>query len=264
MLHKLSVMSGIPESQLESEIQAVHRARRTAEYSYLLNELPSLRASSRDIEPLIRYDDAVHAMHSARIRNTALYSGVRSTIEVIRDRHVPVVAYSESIAYWTEWRVKATELDGLIDVLYTSPDHDLPAGVTVEDLRKRPQHEYGLKGTDHRTVPIGILKPDPAILQQILGDYNVEPYEAVYVGDSLMKDVAMAQDLGVLDVHAAYGVSHDRDGYELLRRVSHWSDEDIDREKRLAARPNIYPTYCLYKSFAELLNLFSFEGKHRG
>jgi len=206
----------------------------------------------------------MHAMNSARIKNTSLYSEVRSTIERIRDRHVPVVAYSESLAYWTEWRIKATDLDGLIDVLYTSPDHDLPAGVTVDYLRKRPRHEYGLKGTDHRAVPIGILKPDPAILQQILGDYNVDPHEAVYVGDSLMKDVAMAQDLGVLDVHAAYGVAQDRDGYELLRRVSHWSEEDIAREKRLAARPSIHPTYRLRESFAELLTLFTFEGKHCG
>lgn len=264
MLEKLSHTSGIPKAQLEPEIQAVHRLRGTAEYSCLLNELPSLNATSAGQEPMVLYDDAMHAMHSARIRHTSLYPGVKHTIELMRQQRLPIVAYSESLAYWTEWRIKTTSLDGLIDVLYTSPDHDFPADVTRDDIRRRPPDDYGLKNTDHRTVQVGTYKPNPAILKRILRDYEVHPHEAVYVGDSLMKDMAMAQDVGVLDVHAAYGVAQDREGYDLLRRVSHWSEDDIARERRLAAAPNVYPTYSLHETFAELLTLFDFEGKRHG
>lgn len=260
MLSRLSEMSGVEEDRLVTEIQAVHRARGTTEYSYLLNELPSLLAIAGDVEPIQVFDDAIHAMHSARVRHTFLYLGVKRTIEYLRNCGVPVVAYSESLAYWTEWRIKATGLDGLVSVLYTSPDHDFPAGVTAEDIRKRPAHEYGLKDTEHRLVPSGTFKPNPLILQQIVKDYDVYPHEAVYVGDSLMKDVAMAQEVGVQDVHAAYGLAQDRQGYDLLRRVSHWSQDDIEREKRLSARSDIYPSYILTESFAELLTLFEFVG----
>ncbi|MDA2810664.1 hypothetical protein O4J56_08460 [Nocardiopsis sp. RSe5-2] len=40
----------------------------------------------------------------------------------VRRRGVPVVAYTESIAYWTEWRMRETGLDGMVDILYSSPD----------------------------------------------------------------------------------------------------------------------------------------------
>jgi hypothetical protein len=73
-----------------------------------------------------------------------------------------------------------------------------------------------------------------------------------------MKDVAMAQDVGVLDVHAAYGVVQDREEYELLRRVSHWTQADVEREREIATAPHVTPTYVLEETFAELLELFDF------
>jgi hypothetical protein len=56
--------------------------------------------------------------------------------------------------------------------------------------------------------------------------------EVMCVGDSLMKDIVMAQGAGVTDVWAKYGESHRRDGYDLLRRVSHWTPQDVERERR--------------------------------
>lgn len=52
-----------------------------------------------------------------------------------------------------------------------------------------------------------------------------------------MKDVAMAQKVGVVDVHAAYGVVQHRPEYDLLRRVSHWTADDVECERGL--RPNL-------------------------
>lgn len=263
MLRKLEGDSGVPRAELEHEIQVVHRLRGTAEYSYLLNELPSLLDIAGDREPMELFDAALHVLNSTRLRATSLYVGVESTLRAIWARDVPIVAYSESLAYWTEWRIRKTGLDGLIDVLYTSPDHDFPAGVSASDIRTLPDEEYGLKRTEHRRVPVGIRKPDPSIVKQIVSDYAVDVADVAYVGDSLMKDIAMAQDVGVLDVHAAYGVAQDRHGYELLRRVSHWSDADIEHERRIATRTEVYPSYQLQSGFSELLQLFDFAGRGR-
>lgn len=264
MLDKLSEMSGIPVERLKEEIRTVHVKRGTTEYSYLLNELPALRATAGDREPLQVYDDAVHKLNSARLRNTRLYPGVRDTLAAIRTANVPIVAYSESLAYWTEWRIRKTGLDGTIVDLYTSPDHEFPEGVTADQLRTRTETEYGLQHTRHHHVPRGVYKPDARILQQILSDYSVHPTEAAYVGDSLFKDVAMAQAVGVNDVHAAYGVAYDHAEYDLLREVSHWSDEDIQREREVAAQPDVIPTYTLQSSFSEVLGLFHFKGGNSG
>jgi phosphoglycolate phosphatase len=146
----------------------------------------------------------------------------------------------------------------LIDVLYSSPDHDLPDGVSFDEIRTLPPEAYGLNETKHREVERGIVKPDARILRCILDDFGFDPAEVVYVGDSLMKDVAMAQRVGVRDVLAAYGIAHGREEYELLRRVSHWNQQDIEREKHLAEQRDVSPSYKLTSGYSELLELFEF------
>ncbi|WP_159930990.1 MULTISPECIES: HAD family hydrolase [Nocardia] len=259
MLRKLEEMSGIPQARLEEEIRAVHQRRGTAEYSALLTELPSLQELHPNENLLQVYDSAIHILNSERLRATRLYPGVKETIEELRRRNVPVVAYTESVAYWSEWRIKKTGLDGLISTLYTAPDHDLPLGLTVNNLRKLPAEEYGLKATEHRHVPKGVLKPDTSILSKIMTDRGLSPRQVVYVGDSLMKDVAMAQRTGAHDVHAQYGVVQNRAEYELLRRVSHWTDEDIQREKAISTGRDLQANYTLAKTFSELLLHFDFR-----
>jgi phosphoglycolate phosphatase len=260
MLQRVSELSGVPIATLEPEIRRIHQERGTAEYSYLLNEVPSLVLAAGHSQPSEKYDEAVHAGNSARKRATMLYPRVRETLDTLRAAGVLIVAYTESVAYWTEWRIKHTGLDGVIDVLYSAPDHDLPSGVSLVDIRRRPASEYGLKSTVHRSVPRGALKPNVAILRAILEDCERTPDEAVYVGDSLMKDIAMAQAAGVLDVHAAYGLVQDQPAYEALRRVSHWTDADVAREKQLATSGEVVATVTLARDLSEILPLFELKG----
>lgn len=257
MLSSLEELSGVPRHVLATEIKAVHQQRGTTEYSHLLNELPSLRELSGDIAPIVRFDPAIHALNSARKENTRLYPGVRETLLELKRQGVAIAAYTESLAYWTAWRVQHTELDGVIDAIYSAPDHDLPVGVSVQDLRYWPDEErYRLRRTTHRHVPAGTLKPNTAILRRILADFDKTPEETVYVGDSLMKDIAMAQDAGVHDAHAKYGEPHRQPGYDLLRQVTHWTAEAVEREKNLTVSRDIVPTTVLNRDFAQLLPVF--------
>jgi FMN phosphatase YigB (HAD superfamily) len=258
MLDRLSSKTGISKEQLENEIREVHQRHGTSEYTFLLAELPSLRQRHlRDTDIMREYDDVVHALNKERKQSTRLYPGVRETLLRVRTLRTPIIAYTESIAYWTEWRMRALKLDGLIDVLFSSPNHDTPSGVDVTNLRTRPDEEHGLKETKHLHVPAGILKPNRQILDKILTDHQQDPKETVYIGDSLMKDVAMAQDVGVIDVHARYGDSQAHLGYALLQRVSHWTPEDVEREQQIRQRPRIVATYTI-DAFDDLLGIFSF------
>ncbi len=259
MLDRLTEISRVPAEVLEPQIRAVHQARGTTEYSFLLDEVPALVEASGAVPPSERYDEALHQLHSRRRAMTQLYSGVFETLTMLKEAGVAVTAYTESLAYWTEWRIRWTGLDGLIDRLYSAPDHDLPKSLTREQVRTKPDDEYGLKHTKHIYLPPGATKPNAKILSSILDDCDALPNEAVYVGDSLMKDIAMAQSVGVLDVHARYGEAHQKTEYELLRRVTHWTDMDVQREKELSLRPKVHPTLVLQETFAELLPVFGLD-----
>lgn len=254
MLKALEEATGLDQATLEGEIRCIHQARGTSEYSYLLNEVPSLIEAARPEKPMVAFDPALHRLYSERSRHTRLYDGVLQTLKTLKSQGVRVVAYTESVAYWTEWRIKHTGLDGVLDVLYSAPDHDLPSGVSVDDLRLRAPENYGLKHTSHRHVPRGAIKPNPSILRSILADMDTSPSQAVYVGDSLMKDIAMAQSVGVLDVHARYGEPQARTDYALLQRVSHWPDKDVTREQNLRRTNEVVPTLTI-DGFAEILEI---------
>lgn len=259
MLIRLCELSGVEQSILEDQIRRIHQARSTAEYSNLISEVPALVAAAAPESPTTAFDDALHVLHSRRKAATCLYPGVQDTMTTLKRAGVRIVAYTESAAYWTEWRIRHTGLDGVIDVLYSAPDHDLPDGMRAEDLRTGylPPSTYGLKKTQHHHLPSGVHKPNEEVLSAILSDQHCKPSDAVYIGDSLMKDIAMAQATGVLDVHAQYGQVQDKAEYELLRRVTHWSDEDVAREKEFSLHGgNVIPTITCTDGFAEVLAVF--------
>src|SRR5581483_7760245 len=66
----------------------------------------------------------------------------------------------------------------------------------------------------------------------------------------------MAKDAGVDDAWAKYGQSQNTPAYQLLREVTHWSDEDVEREKRISQR-SIKPSREL-AGFNDLFEYFRF------
>lgn len=72
----------------------------------------------------------------------------------------------------------------------------------------------------------------------------------------------MAQAAGVTDVHARYGEAQNEPGYDLLRRVTHWSDEDVERERELAANAQVLPTHTCKSRFAEVLPVLGLDPRH--
>lgn len=256
MVDELHRGSGVPYDVLLDEIRAIHRRHGTSEYAFVAEELECVRQSCAPE----RRDTVVRAAYEARRRGrqgaTRLYPGVLSTLQELKRRGVLVVGYTESSSFYTVRRVRTLQLDGLLKLLYSPPDHPLPAGLT----RSHPPDQYRLEHTLHHHTPPGELKPNPRLLLDILSDVGAVPERAVYVGDSPMKDIAMAQDAGVTDVLALYGKAQDREAYELLRRVTHWTPEDVERERRILDRGEVVPSHVLEHSFAELLDLFHFTG----
>jgi phosphoglycolate phosphatase-like HAD superfamily hydrolase len=140
------------------------------------------------------------------------------------------------MAFYSAYRLKRFGLDGVIDVLFSPQDHDTPAGITTDRLRRLPDEFYELQVTQTRHTPPGELKPNPRVLLDIIQAVGSSTGRCAYVGDSLFKDVAMAREVGVFDIHAKYGESQRREEYSLLRHVSHWTEADVQREKTVIER----------------------------
>jgi phosphoglycolate phosphatase len=257
MLRVLVEQSGIDQGIIEAEARDVHRKYGTSEYSFLIQSLPSLQRKHPRRSPTEVYADAIRAYREARENSLRLFPSVLETLTTLKAKGCIIVGYTDSRAFHSAYRIRKLGLDGVLDFLFSPPDHNFPA--MLEEIRSRPPEAYEFKRTVHRKTPEGEMKPNPQVLSDIMREVGAEQDRTVYVGDSLMKDVLMAQEAGVPDVFARYGLAQHREEYELLRRVSHWTDADIERERKLKAEHNVHPSYTLAERFAELLDLFEFE-----
>lgn len=255
-LDKLVELSGLPESVLTAEIRAVHQRHGTSEYAFLIEELPSLKARHPGEDLAARYAPAIEAFRRVRRQALRLYPGVLDSLLELRARGVRLVAYTESQAFHTTYRIRQLGLDGVLDYIYSPPDHDLPPGLDAGAMRKHDRGFQELRTTHHRHTPKGELKPNADLLLSILEEVGARRDRSVYVGDSLMKDITMAQDAGVRDVYARYGNVRESAAYELLQAVTHWTDVDVERERAIVARNAVVPTYTLDDGLAQLLDLF--------
>lgn len=252
MLTEVARISGLDEETLIPQIRKVHQKYGTSEYSFLLEELPCLKAMYPEQDIAKVFDEAIHAYRSARKSSLRLYGGVLETLTDLRSKGVLIVIYTESLGYYTNFRIQRLGLGGLVDFVYSPPDHDLPSSHT-QSAGALLQAERGnsLDGR-HHYLPEGVVKPNPEVLLDIVSDIKRHPTECIYVGDSLMKDVAMAQDAGITDVLAAYGAVQHKEEYDLLRKVSHWPDSAVTDEKHGQKR---IPSHSISK-FAEIANFF--------
>lgn len=254
MLQSLVKKTGISQDILEEEFKEIHQKHGTSEYAFSLEELPSLRAKYTPKEIPTLFANCIKAFRDARSQTLKLYPTVLETLCKLKSMGCLIVGYTESMTFYSRYRMKKLGLDGIIDYLYSPKDHDLPQNLDKNKV-KYYQKKYNFLYTVHRNTPVGELKPNPNVLKDILIEIGAFANETIYIGDSLMKDVSMAQDAGITDVLAKYGVAHERKEYELLKRVTHWKKEDVEREKKIQVKP----TYVLENSFQEVLDLFEFS-----
>ena len=243
MLDSIVKISGIPSEKLIPEIAAVHQKHGTSEYSFLIEEIPSLRIFLAGRSAAEVFAPSIKIYRAQRRRHLRLYPNVAETLLTIKGRGALIVGYTESMAFYSNYRIRRLGLDGVFDYIFCPEDHLLPEGLSPDDLRSYPAEHYKFKYTDLRNTPKGSKKPDKAVLNSIIKDLCLTDGECVYVGDSLMKDVAMAIDCGITDVWAQYGQAHERQEYELLKKVTHWTEQDVERERRISSREDVVPSF---------------------
>ncbi len=189
MLDQLVKESGVDQETLIKEFKGIHEKHGTSEYAFSIEELPSLKARYGEADLATRFEAAIQSYRSARKEAMRPYPGTLEALETVKDKGTLLVGYTESMAFYTNSRLKKLGLDRILDYVYSPPDHGLPNGKTANEIRYYPAEYYSLRRTIARNTPKGELKPNPKILMDIVKEVGATLGETIYVGDSLMKDV---------------------------------------------------------------------------
>jgi phosphoglycolate phosphatase-like HAD superfamily hydrolase len=241
---------------LLDDFRAVHQKVHDSEQPFALLETDTIRQMYANTEwKVIRdqLDPAFHAFNSERKRNLHLHPGVRDTLSALRDAGIKLVVHTESRLYGVVDRLHRLELFEFFSRIYCRerpvllrPDAEHPP-----DWLDRFPLEKVTELSQHQT------KPNPAVLLEICHAENVPHHEAAYIGDSIARDVLMAKRAKVFSIWAAYGAEHSPTMYQALVRISHWTPEEISRERQLRDEAkSISPDFIAHRGFSEVLGLF--------
>lgn len=171
-----------------------------------------------------------------------LFDGVVDTLMELKLRGVPVVAHTDAPYVAAGNRIHLAGLDGMISTVYAAPLHH-PFGDAADFATI----------TDMRYVADWKPKPDHTIIDGIVKRHGTTNARTLYVGDSLRRDMSMAQAAGLIPVWARYGNEYDGRDSAIAALI------DVHRlrprpETDYEAAPEV-SKFATVDSFCEILDL---------
>jgi phosphoglycolate phosphatase len=258
-LERIAKETGIEKDLLINDFKNLHQKYGTTEMSFAFKELPTI---DKKFYPLFEETldknkkNILHEYYSNKKNNLKNFSGVVDTLKKIKSKGSLVIAFTESYVFFTKYRIKHLNLDGLIDFIYSPLGSDVPESV----YRHYSEDFWEPIKTKIRSLPNSTRKPDAEILNQIVDDFDADKSKAIYIGDKLDRDIYMAQQAGITSVYAKYGHVIENSAYDLLRKVTHWSADDVKREIEFKNQKlDIKPADYTLDDFNSLLTFFDFK-----
>ncbi len=261
MVDAVQLATGFPRIKVVQSLKQVYSKYESNEYPFALQE-SSIYAEFPEFGSFDKLiiEPARMAFAEARRKYLKPYKGVADTLAALKEERVLVVALTDAPRNPAEQRVKRMGLDQYLTAIYTMPGFNFPAGpdgaalVAPDILQKEEKGEYRAL-CPAIELPREWEKPNPQGLKKILTTYGLQPFEVLVVGDSLKKDIGVAQQLGCHDAWAEYGTYV---SLEYRERLDIISSPAITR--RHAAHvfemngPQLAPTHTL-SNFGQVLGL---------
>lgn len=255
MVDKVVEITNCNPERLLDDLRAVHQRHHDVEHPFSLLETDLVKEifPGLDLHQVAKIlDPALHAFNSTRKRTLQLYPGVREALNCIVSSGIRIVAHTESKLPAVADRLDRLRIVGFFSRIYCREAVkliDIPAGYNGERLQRFPMSRVVELSLNQR-------KPDPMVLKEIYSNEHVSAAEVLYVGDSLARDIMMAREASVMSAWAKYGAFHDKKLYEMLVRVSHWTEDEVIREKMLAKKAaTVVPDFVLNQSFDEIIQV---------
>ncbi|EEU9442398.1 TPA: HAD-IA family hydrolase [Enterobacter hormaechei] len=252
MAEELSKEINVPLDILLSEYKVIHQRFGNSEKPFATLELPSVISYFGTNDKILlqkKLTRVFSAFSSKRNHTLKLYPTVRDTLKILRERGVKIVGHTESLEYNSLYRLYKLDVIDFFDHLYTIEDN--------HNLHPNPKNAKVISVKDDFIIRLSSAesKPNPKLLEHICLTENVDIKDAVYVGDSITKDISMAKSIGMKAVWARYGRQFAPELWEILVKITHWTDKDVEREEQLKESfSRVKPDYSI-NSFAEILDL---------
>lgn len=253
MVDELSRILNKEKSELLKEYKEVHQQKGSVEYPYATTFLPSVHETYPDCtqeELLKNLNPVFHRFNSVRKKRLHLYPQVKETLTFLSQSAIKIVGYTESAEENGFYRLKKLGVDELFHKIYVS-----------ESRYDRPQYIP----SSPKTKIVHGKKPNPKLLKEICQQESVSLSEVIYIGDSLTKDVYMAKEAGIISILCRYpcNLEESKKWYDQLVAISHWKDEDFQREaelKKVCQENKIEPDYII-DSFDKLRTIIEICNK---
>jgi FMN phosphatase YigB (HAD superfamily) len=237
---------------LLNELREVHIRHHDVEHPFSLVETKIVQRTIQDKgsdQVWALLDPAFYAFNRTRKANLKLFPGTLETLNVLSERGIQLVAYTDSTFYAAWGRVQRLGIAELFAKVYC---RERGTSVLPNGRGETPPSPPEGKVVE---IPSHESKPNPRVLLDIVTQHNLAISQIAYVGDSLAKDVLMAKRVGCFAIWAKYGAYTDRTMYERLIRISHWNKEDIEREKKYSLEAqSIQPDLTCEHSLEDLLS----------
>lgn len=256
MVHIGSDLLGISEQELLDELQTVHQHHGNSEHPFALLETKTAREQYGDSQvekAKSALDPAFYEFNRVRKQTLRVYDTVKETLAELDAMGVDVVAHTDARIHNAMFRLIKLELVGGIKALY-APSHtasDTPPENDADEYNEFPGFV--------RVLPPHDRKPNPQVIEDICEEYSVAPEKALYVGDSLSRDVFMAKNAGAVSAWARYGTRFDKKLWDQLVRVTHWTNDDVEADNKLRELSRGTTPDFSIDEFGQILQVCTFE-----
>jgi phosphoglycolate phosphatase len=242
----------VDRERLLDELRTVHRRYHNSEQPFALLETEVVQQRFGNLtrsEQSSRLNEAFHAFNSARKRTLHLYPTVFETLGELRARGVRIAGHTEATIPNAQFRLAKLGVAPFIERLYAL-EHD-------GEPHPNPERVEGFDGVRQvRLIKHDERKPDPRVLLDISRDMEVPLSETLYVGDSIVRDIGMAKEAGAWAAWAKYGTEFDPKHWGTLVRITHWTDEDVERAQRDKERLGSTKPDVVLSNFSDVLEYF--------
>jgi phosphoglycolate phosphatase len=226
MVDTVCQATGFPRIRVIQSLKAVYEKYESNEYPYVLQESSLFESFPEfgSFDKLI-IQPAQAAFAQARRKYLRPYPSVIETLAALKRMGIPVVALTDAPRNPAEIRAKRLGVDGLLSALYTLPGFQFPKApwgehLIARDIAAKDERGHYRAGCPVVELPRECEKPNPEGLFNICQRFGAEPSQTLVVGDSLVKDVALARAVGAVDCWAEYGTYVSTEYRERLEIVS--------------------------------------------